>query len=446
MKLTKKAAGLLAAAALFGTPFFPATCSSTLQTAEAAFAPNTADQTPYEKNIEIDPYGQSYLRALPGILRVRRETMEATGKKMPWSGFGAFTNPGEAGNVFGALNRDAMEEQEEALSGKSMPIYRSKFVQRMDTSVVSFLESNAAYQGGHRGRYGVSGRNYDTRWSKELTLDDMFTDTAVLPGLIAERLRSDYPGVAFRDALEDYLSEKVEKGHLQWTLFARGATFYFTPYDIVAGADRYDAGQMIYTATIFFHEAPELFDEEYRMGAPAWSFELEPFMPVRVPLGDGTTAMLTVGGQKIRLGDFELVEEEPLRYQRWTFVSLMDGRRYLYADVAPYARGEALPHELRVYRLSPDGVERLPGSRPLTMLASIEDEDDRLILPMISPGNFCLCDAPTPGEAPTDHYRWLMNRDIGSANINEIIEEEKKHAHYHVGPDGWPEEGAMRGY
>ena len=80
------------------------------------------------------------------------------------------------------------------------------------------------------------------------------------------------------------------------------------------------------------------------------------------------------------------------------------------------------------------------------MLASIEDEDDRLILPMISPGNFCLCDAPTPGEEPTDHYRWLMNRDIGSANINEIIEEEKKHVHYHVGPDGWPEEGAMRGY
>lgn len=446
MKLTKKAAGLLAAAALFGTPFFPATCSSTLQTAEAAFAPNTADQTPYEKNIEIDPYGQSYLRALPGILRVRRETMEATGKKMPWSGFGAFTNPGEAGNVFGALNRDAMEEQEEALSGKSMPIYRSKFVQRMDTSVVSFLESNAAYQGGHRGRYGVSGRNFDTRWSKELTLDDMFTDTAALQGLIAERLRSDYPGVAFRDALEDYLSEKVEKGHLQWTLFARGATFYFTPYDIVAGADRYDAGQMIYTATIFFYEAPELFDEEYRMGAPAWSLEVEPSMPIRVPLGDGTTAMLTVGGKKIRLGDFELVEEEPLRYQRWTFVSLMDGRRYLYADVAPYARGETLPHELRVYRLSPDGVERLPGSRPLTMLASIEDEDDRLILPMISPGNFCLCDAPTPGEAPTDHYRWLMNRDIGSANINEIIEEEKTHVHYHVGPDGWPEEGAMRGY
>lgn len=446
MKLREKAAGLLAAAALFGTPFFPATCSTTLQTAEAAFAPNTADQTPYEKDIEIDPYGQSYLRALPGILRVRRETMEATGKKMPWSGFGAFTNPGEAGNVFDALNRDAMEEQEEALSGKSMPIYRSKFVQRMDTSVVSFLESNAAYQGGHRGRYGVSGRNFDARGSKELTLDDMFTDTAVLPGLIAERLRSDYPGVAFRNALEDYLSEKVEKGYLQWTFFARGATFYFTPHDIVAGADRYDAGQMIYTATIFFHEAPELFDEEYRIGPPAWSFELEPFMPVRVPLGDGTTAMLTVSGKTIRLGGFEFVEEEPLRYQRCTFVSLMDGRRYLYADVAPYVKGETLPHELRVYQLSPDGVERLPGSRPLTMLASIDDEDDRLILPMTSPGNFCLCKATMPGEEPSDHYRWMMNRDIGHANINEILEEEKAHVHYHVGPDGWPEVGAMWAY
>jgi hypothetical protein len=413
---------------------------------EAAFVSNTVDRTPYEENVEIDPYGRSYFRALPGILRVRRETMEATGKKMPWSGFGAFTNPGEAGNVFEALNRDAMEEQEEALSGKSMPIYRSKFVQRMDTSVVSFLESNAAYQGGHRGRYGVSGRNFDARWSKELTLDDMFTDTAALAELIAARLRADYPGVAFRDTLDDKLLEKAGEGHLQWTFFARGATFYFTPYDIVAGADRYDAGQMIYTATIFFHEAPELFDEEYRMGAPAWSFEVEPSMPIRVPLGDGTTAMLTVSGKKIQLGDFEFVEEEPLRYQRCTFVSLMDGRRYLYADVAPYAKGETLPHELRVYRLSFDGIERLPGSRPLTMLASIEDEDDRLILPMTSPGNFCLCKATSPGEEPADHYRWLMNRDIGHANIHEILEEEKAHVHYHVGPDGWPEEGAMWKY
>ncbi len=446
MKPRKKAACLLVALAIFGAPFFPETYGTALQTVEAAFAPNTVDQTPYEKNVEIDPYGQSYMRALPGILRVRRETMEATGKKMPWSGFGAFTNPGEAGNVFDALNREALEEQEEALSGKRMPIYRSKFVQRMDTSIVSILESNAAYQGGHRGRYGVSGRNFDTRGSKELTLDDMFTDTAVLPGLIAARLRSDYPGVAFRDALEDYLSEKAEKGYLQWTFFARGATFYFAPHDIVAGADRYDAGQMIYTATIFFYEAPELFDEEYRMGPPAWSFELEPFMPVRVPLGDGTTAMLTVSGKTIRLGDFELVEEEPLRYQRCTFVSLMDGRRYLYADVAPYARGETLPHELRVYQLSPDGVERLPGSRPLTMLASIDDEDDRLILPMTSPGNFCLCKSTSPGEEPANHYRWLMNRDIGHANIHEILEEEKAHVHYHVGPDGWPEEGTMWAY
>ncbi len=198
MKPRKKAACLLVALAIFGAPFFPETYGTALQTVEAAFAPNTVDQTPYEKNVEIDPYGQSYMRALPGILRVRRETIEATRKKMPWSGFGAFTNPGEAGNVFDALNREAMEEQEEALSGKRMPIYRSKFVQRMDTSIVSILESNAAYQGGHRGRYGVSGRNFDTRWSKELTLDDMFTDTAALPGLIAERLRSDYPCAAVR--------------------------------------------------------------------------------------------------------------------------------------------------------------------------------------------------------------------------------------------------------
>ena len=446
MKPTKKAAWMMAAATFLCAPFFPAPCETALQMVEAAFVSNTVDRTPYEENAEIDPYGQDYFRAQPVILRIRRETMEATRKKMPWSGFGCYYPPGEIEHIFSVLGREAKEEQEEALSGKRMPIYRSKFVQRMDWSVTSILESHAAYQGGHRGRFGVFGRNFDTRQGQELTLDDMFTDTAALAKFIASRLRADYPGVAFRDTLDEKLLEKAGEGLLQWTFFARGATFYFTPYDIVAGADRYDAGQMIYTATIFFHEAPELFDEEYRMGAPAWSFEVEPSMPIRVPLGDGTTAMLTVSGKKIQLGDFEFVEEEPLRYQRCTFVSLMDGRRYLYADVAPYAKGETMPHELRVYRLSFDGIERLPGSRPLTMLASIEDEDDRLILPMTSPGNFCLCKATSPGEEPKDYYRWMTIRDISHIDHNLLFEEGKAHVHYHVGLDGWPEEGAMWTY
>ncbi len=440
----KKIAAALAALTFFGAPFF-APCEPALQTAEAAFVSRDVDQTPYKQNAEIDPYGQEYFRALPAILREKRETVETVRWKMPWSGFGAYTNPGESGNVFSKLNQEAREEEETALEGKTMAIYNSRFVQRMDWAATSILESHAAYQGGHRGRYGVTGRNFDTRNGHELALEDVFEDTGALPDLIAERLRTDYPGVAFRDNLEDLLAEEVEQESLSWTLFARGATFYFTPRSVVPSADRYDAGQMIYTATIFYGDAPELFAERYSKGSAAWSFEVEPFMPVRVPLGDGSTAMLQVGGLKIRLGDHEFTEAEALRYQRFTFVSLMDGRRYLYADVAPKEKTE--PHELRVYRLSADGVERLPGSRPLTMLASPpDDEEDKLILPMISPGNFCLCEAVAPGEEPTDHYRWLMNRDINGGNINQLLEEEKAHVHYHVGADGWPEEGQMWNY
>ena len=155
--------------------------------------------------------------------------------------------------------------------------------------------------------------------------------------------------------------------------------------------------------------------------------------------------MLQVGGNKIRLGDHELAEEEALRYRRFTFVSLMDGRRYLYADVAP--RDQSLPHELRVYQLSAEGVERLPGSRPFTMLASPPgDEEDRLILPMISPGNFCLCEAVAPGEEPAEPYRWMKIIDVIRADHHQLYEEEMARARYHVGSDGWPEEGSMGGY
>ncbi len=444
MKTGKMTAAALAALAILGAPVF-VPCTMPLRTAEAAFVSRDADQTPYKENAEVDSYGQEYFRALPAILRERRETVETVRWKMPWSGFGFFAPPGELGQLFAVLGKEAEEEEEEALAGKTMAVYNSRFVQRMDTCVTSILESRAAYQGGHRGRFRVTGRNFDSRRGRELAFGDVFSDTGAVIGLIAGRLRADYPGVAFRDDLEGELSEKAEKGRLSWTLFARGATFYFEPREIVPGADRYDTGQMIYTATIFYNEAPELFIEPYNRGSAAWNFEVEPFMPVRVPLGDGSTAMLQASGRKIRLGGHEFTEEGALRYQRATFVSLMDGRRYLYMDVAPREKSE--PHELRVYRLSADGIERLPGSRPLTMLASPPDDDeDRLILPMISPGNFCLCEAVSPGEQLTDLYRWLRVQDLTEIDVYQLIEEEKAHVHYHVGPDGWPEVGQIWNY
>lgn len=444
MKTRKMTAATLAAVAIFGAPLF-VPCEPGARMAEAAYASRDVDRTPYNENAEVDPYGRGPVRPLPAILRERRETVEGVKWKMPWSGFGCFNSPGELERLFSILGDEAEEEEATALAGESMAIYHRRYVQRMDTVVTSILESHAAYQGGHRGRYGVTGRNFNSRRGEELALDDVFADTGALPGLIAERLRADYPGVVFRDDLEDRLFKQLEEGHLQWTLFGRGATFYFTPRSIVPTADHYDTGLMIYTATIFFGDAPELFIEPYNFGAEAWSFEVEPFMPVRVPLGDGSTAMLQVGGNKIRLGDHEFAEEEAPRYQRFTFVSLMDGRRYLYADVAPHDK--SLPHELRVYRLSAEGVERLPGSRPLTMLASPPgDEEDRLILPMISPGNFCLCEAVPPGEEPAEPYRWMKTIDVIRADHHQLYEEEQARARYHVGSDGWPEEGAMAGY
>lgn len=441
MKPRKMTATALAALVIIGALLFAPVMTYT-QEAEAAAASRDVDRTPYNRNAEIDPYGRGRSRPLPAILRERRETVETVRWKMPWSGFGCFESPGELERLFSILGDEAEEEEATALAGESMAVYNSRYVQRMDGLVTSILESRAAYQGGHRGRFSVKGRNFNSRRGEELALDDVFEDTGALPGMIAERLRTDYPGIVFRDDLEGRLSEQTEQGSLSWTLFARGATFYFTPRSIVPTADTYDAGQMIYTATIFYNEAPELFVEPYNIGSPAWSFEVEPFMPVRVPMGDGSTAILQVGGKKIRLGDHEFTEEESLRYQRFTFISLMDGRRYLYADVAPHEK--AMPHELRVYRLSADGVERLPGSRPLTMLASPpDDEDDKLILPMISPGNFCLCEAVTPGEEPTEPYRWMKIIDVIRSDHKQLYEEEQARARYHVGPDGWPEEGSI---
>ncbi|MBR1884991.1 MAG: hypothetical protein IJ812_01165, partial [Schwartzia sp.] len=208
MRKRKVLAAALAAMAIFGAPIY-APDGTSGRTAEAAFASRDVDQTPYAQNAEIDPYGQTYFRALPVILREKREPTSIPNKKMPWSGFAFFESPGEMEHIFYVLGREAKEEEENALAGDSMPIYKRRYVQRMDWAVTSILESHAAYTGGHRGRFGVFGRNYDTRNGTELALGDVFTDTGALPGLIAGRLRADYPGVAFRDDLEAWISEQA---------------------------------------------------------------------------------------------------------------------------------------------------------------------------------------------------------------------------------------------
>ena len=184
MKTGKMTAAALAALAILGAPLF-APIAMPLQTTEAASVSQDADQTPYNENVEVDPYGQVYFRPLPAILRERRETLETLRWKMPWSGFGFFAPPGELGQLFVVLGKEAEEEEEEALAGKTMAVYNSRYVQRMDTCVTSILESRAAYQGGHRGRFSVTGRNFDSRSGRELALDDVFTNPVTVGGLIS---------------------------------------------------------------------------------------------------------------------------------------------------------------------------------------------------------------------------------------------------------------------
>ena len=58
MKFGKTTAAL-AALAILGAPLF-APCSMPLRIAEAASVSRDVDQTPYNENVEVDPYGQAY--------------------------------------------------------------------------------------------------------------------------------------------------------------------------------------------------------------------------------------------------------------------------------------------------------------------------------------------------------------------------------------------------
>nr|MBO6294822.1 hypothetical protein [Schwartzia sp. (in: firmicutes)] len=123
MKTKTMTVAALAALAMLGAPMLAPNGTHDAQTAEAAFASRDVDQTPYAQNAEVDPHGQTYFRALPVILREKREPTTIPNKKMPWSGFGFFSSPGELGHIFSVLEKDAKAEEETALAGKSMPIY-----------------------------------------------------------------------------------------------------------------------------------------------------------------------------------------------------------------------------------------------------------------------------------------------------------------------------------
>ena len=322
----------------------------------------------------------------------------------------------------GATDRAEREAQGARYFG---PYQRSHelYVRRADALVVSLLEFGYEYSGGVHGMYGVSGANFDARTGKRLALSDVFTDLPALAEAIKQQLGFDYPDAPFRqsggEGMRETVDQMVGDGSVRWVLEPRGVSFYFNPYVIGSYAEG------IYTTTILFDTYPDLFRKDaqsavllYR-GPKAYAFELPAYLPVRLSNSPRDDRIRVTGGKSgitILYGGEEMRDPFPVKDLRPTFVSLADGRRYLYVDCSQ----DGVRYETRVYDMNGSEPACL-GTQPMTRLMTPpEDASERGWYTLTDPEDFYMTATEGGGFEPGTRLRCR----VGSDGRIEVIEAE----------------------
>lgn len=289
-----------------------------------------------------------------------------------------------------------LQEREKTHTESSFHAYydhSNVLVKRADACALSFLHNVGSFTNGVHGMYAVQGENFDTQTGKRLELIDVFMNVESLPDIIINRLRETYDSRTFFESMESTVTKSILEGSVDWTLGARGVTFYFNPYAI----GPYASG--ILKADILFDERPGIFREKYKRGAASYCEELPIWQDTGVSLRDdgmGKRDILRIGTEtghiSICLNGKKFRDEQPVKEISPVFVHLNDGRNYVYVDCVSDAFG--MEHrELRVYSLNdavPSGCGILRFS--FQRNGHIKDGDTEKIRYwiMTDPNEFCM--------------------------------------------------------
>ena len=109
-------------------------------------------------------------------------------------------------------------------------------IERADTSIVSFvLDRYYFYRDIDPSVYEIHGRTYDAATRRELSLNDVLTDTSILPDLICEELESNssyregkYADEGFKKRIGESIEGCRDDGHFAWAIGNYGIEFWFT--------------------------------------------------------------------------------------------------------------------------------------------------------------------------------------------------------------------------
>ena len=300
-----------------------------------------------------------------------------------------------ASHIRSEMKKDALGELKERKVSNSTSYFHPYYshinilVQRADAAVLSFIQAGSSFTNGVHGMYGFSGVNFAAPTGKRLALLDVFRNVEALPDIIISNLREDYPDpYTFYDNMDSIVTKSILDGTVNWTIGARGVTFYFNPYEIAP----YACGLL--TTTILFDERPGLFQEKYMQGPASYCQELSPWQQTCVSLHDdgrGKRDILRVG----RDGEHILIELNGISFQDDisateivpVFVHTGNDRNYVYVDCQSSSNGK---HELRIYDLN-GAVPSYCGFSPFSFQRIREHENNSTLQwVMTDPYEFCM--------------------------------------------------------
>lgn len=210
-------------------------------------------------------------------------------------------------------------------------------VLRADSNVVSFLcEYNAALGGAHPYSY-VYGMNYDTKTGKELTLGDVVKDKDAFIELVSEAFDRDYSEAEYGELTNGGEALKEcdfdSEDEILWSIDPACVTVYFATYTL----GTYVQGEQ--AVSIYFDQAPEIFDEHYTAACEDYALPITYRKPLSILTASGEREKICIEMDDIDdemcrtiylIGDTQ-IESQWECYDTDPYLVHVNGKNYIYA-------------------------------------------------------------------------------------------------------------------
>lgn len=209
-------------------------------------------------------------------------------------------------------------------------------VMRADSRIVSVLCSFEDYHGGAHGYYYSYGLNYDVASGRELKLSDVVSKKAKFIELVRDKFEEKYANNSYMlTNAGEYLATLGDEEYAStpWIMDSESITLFFAPYVLGTYAD---GAQEV---SIYFDEAPELFDAKYLDTCADYVIPLLPARSYEANAGGGKRVAVDVdfdyndeyGGyaREYVIGNTR-IRPEGYSYSSDSYIVVAGGKHYLY--------------------------------------------------------------------------------------------------------------------